>query len=263
MLTVLIDWNLLACLIGGILQFFHIGVGMTAQHEVAPLYPFEKQLIRIFRILPAEVGDADHDIALLLLAEDVDVLLCRLGGIEEGDALAVTVEHQTLHGWREGEDSNLHALALQRDIGLYQILEHCARAVVVGADDGEIRHAEDARHIVESEVELMVADGSGIVAHQIHQAYLYLTLEERVITRTLREVARVEEQQVGMLLALLLQHIDTAQETAPASYLLIVDVRIDGNDRGMGIVGVQHHELLVLLGTSRQARQQYYKYNKV
>jgi len=253
MLAVLIDRYLLACLIGGVLQFLHIGMGMSAQHEVAALYPFDKLLISIFRILPTEVRDADHDIALLLLAEDVDILLCRLSGIEEGDTLAVAVEHQTLQGWREGEDTYLHTIALQRDIGFHQILEHRARAVVVRANDGEIRHAEDTCQIIESEVELMVADGSGIIAHLIHQTYLYLTLEERVIARALREVARVEEQQVGMLLALLLQHIHTAQVTATPGYLLIVDVRIDGKDRGMGIVGMQDHELLILLGTSRQS----------
>ena len=164
-------------------------MGMSTQHQVAALYPFDKLLIRILRLLPTEMREADHHIALLLLAEDVDILLCRLDGIKEGDALAVAVEHQTFQFWGKTEDTDLHTFTHQGDIGLHQVLKHGAGTVVVGANDREFRHAEDARHIVESEVELMVADGSGIVAHLIHQAYLYLTLEERVIARALREVA--------------------------------------------------------------------------
>ena len=51
-----------------------------------------------------------------------------------------------------------------------------------------------------------------------------------------------------MLLALLLHHIHTTQETATPRNLLIVDIRINGEYRRVGIVGMQNHELLMFLG---------------
>ena len=53
-----------------------------------------------------------------------------------------------------------------------------------------------------------------------------------------------------MLLALFLQHVHTTQITTTTCNLLIVDVLLDGKDRGMGIVGMQDHKLLILLGIS-------------
>ena len=96
----------------------------------------------------------------------------------------------------------------------------------------------------------MVADGGGIVAHLIHQPDLDLSLEEGVVTRALREVAAVDEQQSGVELTLLLHHVDATQEAAPASQILVVDVGIDGQYGGMGIIGMQDDKLFVLPCTS-------------
>ena len=43
-----------------------------------------------------------------------------------------------------------------------------AREVVVCADDRELCHSEDARHVVETEVEFVVTDGGGVVTHTVH-----------------------------------------------------------------------------------------------
>ena len=66
----------------------------------------------------------------------------------------------------------------------------------------------------------------------------------------MREVTAVDEQQLGMELPLFFHHVDATQESAPASQILVVDVGIDGQYGGMGIVGVQDDELLVLPCTS-------------
>ena len=52
------------------------------------------------------------------------------------------------------------------------------------------------------------------------------------------------------MLTLFFNHVDTTQESTTPGNLLIVDMRIDGDDSGMGIIGMQDHELLMLLGTS-------------
>ena len=99
--------------------------------------------------------------------------------------------------------------------------------------------------------------------HLVHQAYFDLSLEKGIVARTLREVTAVDEQQFGMLLALFLDHINTTQESATACKILIVEVHIERHDGGMSIIGVQNDELLLLLGSSCQHRQQCYYYNKV
>ena len=209
------------------------------------------------------MGDADHEVALLLLAEDVDILLGGLSGIDIGDSLAVAVEDKALQLWSQGKDTDLDAIALQGDIRLDEPFEHSSRAVVVGTHDGEVCHTEEFGHIVHAEVELMVADGNGIIVHLVHQADLDLSLEKGIVARTLREVTAVDEQQFGMLLALFLDHINTTQESATACKILIVEVHIERHDGGMSIIGVQNDELLLLLGGSCQHRQQCYYYNKV
>ena len=143
------------------------------------------------------------------------------------------------------------------DIGFHQTFEHSARTVVVGTDDGEVGHAEELSHVVHAKVEFMVANGDSIVAHLIHQANLHLSFEERVVAGALREVARVEEQQTGILAALFLDHIDATEEAATTCQVLVVDVRIERQDGGVRIVGMENHQLLVLLGDCGQTRQEY------
>ena len=53
--------------------------------------------------------------------------------------------------------------------------------IIVGADDRKLRHLKDAHHVVDAEIELMVADGSSIIFHLVHQSYFHISLEERVI----------------------------------------------------------------------------------
>ena len=128
------------------------------------------------------MGDTDHDVALLLLAEEIDVLLSRLCRIEIGDTLAVAVKHKSLQGWGKGKDADLHTLTLKDDIGFHQVFQHRSLTVVVRTDDGEVGHLKEFGHIIHTEVELMVTDGDSIIAHLVHQPHLYLTLEERVVT---------------------------------------------------------------------------------
>ena len=71
---------------------------MTTQNEVTALCQTHELLIGILGDLPSKVGDTDDKITFLLLAKDVNVLLCRLSRIEESEAFAVAVEHKSLQG---------------------------------------------------------------------------------------------------------------------------------------------------------------------
>ena len=72
----------------------------------------------------------------------------------------------------------------------------------------------------------MIADGGTLITHLIHQTYLDLTLEERIVARALTEVATIEEQEIWMLLTLFLDQIDTTQETATSSEILIIEIGV-------------------------------------
>jgi hypothetical protein len=80
---------------------------MSAKHQITTLSKTQEHFIRIDRPFPSKVRDTDHDIALLLFAEQVDVLLSGLSRIQEGDALAVAVEDKTLQWGIKRKDTNL------------------------------------------------------------------------------------------------------------------------------------------------------------
>ena len=110
MLAVLIHGNHLPILIWRILQYWHIGMGMAAQDKVTAFGLTEEHLIAIAFDVPAEVGDSDHEVALLLFPKDVDIFLSRLCRIEIGDTLAIFIKHQSLQRRRKSEDTDLHAI---------------------------------------------------------------------------------------------------------------------------------------------------------
>ena len=51
-----------------------------------------------------------------------------------------------------------------------------------------------------------------------------------------------------MQLTLLLEHIDTTEETTTSCEILVVEIDVQRQNRGMGIVGMKYHELLLSLG---------------
>ena len=81
--------------------------------------------------------DANHEITLLLFAQDIDVLLSRLCWVKEGDTLAVSVEDKTFHFRSQGEDTDLHITALDGDIWFDESFEHRPAAIVIRAHHRE------------------------------------------------------------------------------------------------------------------------------
>ena len=84
----------------------------------------------------------------------------------------------------------------------------------------------------------MVAYGGGIVAHLVHQVHLHISLIERIVGRTLREVATVEEQQLGILQPFLFYQSQTAQIASPAGHCRVGQRFLQRHDAAMGVVGV-------------------------
>ena len=61
-----------------------------------------------------------------------------------------------------------------------------------------------------------------------------------------------------MLVSLLLDHIDTAQESATPRQILVVEIGVEGHDRRVGVVGMQDHQFLLTSCSCRQSCQQHY-----
>ena len=127
------------------------------------------------------MGDADDDITLFFLLQYLCHFFCLGDRIEIFDATVVGFGYQTGEFRTQAEDANLQSLAFDNGIRLDDICQFGTGEIVIGADDRELRHLEDAHHIVYSEVELVVADGSGIIFHLVHQTYFHISLEERIV----------------------------------------------------------------------------------
>ena len=126
-----------------------------------------------------------------------------MGGVEIFYSYAELVGNQSAHLRTNGKDTDFQSVALDDDPGFRHTLHRCSREVVVRAKDGEVGLTKHLSHVLQSEVEFVIAYGRGVNAHLVHQSYLHITFEHREIGRALEEVARVEIQQVGMFGAFL------------------------------------------------------------
>lgn len=199
-LALMVEGNLAAVGVGQVFRVFEVGVAVAAQNDVdAPRAANDGRVLVVGRAV-AQMGEADDEVALLLVAQLIGHLLGHGRGVVVDDSLAVGTRNEALQLWGQTEDAHAHACAFLYNIRLHQALAHGAREVVVGADDGEAGHAEQAGHVLHAAVELVVAYGGGVVAHEVHQLNLHFTLKQAVVDAALREVATVQQQHVGMLL---------------------------------------------------------------
>ena len=190
------------------------------------------------------MGKTDDDITLLLLLQELSHLSTFLYRILILDDTIVGLTDQAFQLRTKSEDTNLDTLAMENHVRLDDACQFCTREIVVGTDDRELRHLEDTHHIVNAKVKLMVADGSSVILHLVHQANLHVALEERIVRRTLRKVATIEKQEGRMNLSLFLDHRHTAKITTTICHRRISEVRIDRHHTRMGIIGMEHYQLL-------------------
>ena len=181
MLAVLVYRYLLTIKVTDISDCLEISVAVATEYKVYATSVCNDVLVGELALVPSEMRDEHHEVALLLVFQQIGIFLGLGHGVEELHALAVGLGHQTLHLRVKGKDTNSESLALQDDVGLYLALKHCAREVVVAAKDGEVGHVGKTGQVVETEVELMVTNSGGIDMHHIHQPHLYVSLEHGVV----------------------------------------------------------------------------------
>ena len=91
----------------------------------------------------------------------------------------------------------------------------------------------------------MVADGTGIIVHQVHQSGFHVSFEQGIIRRALREVTTVEEQQLGIRLTLFFQHSNATQEATTTSQSRVGKVLTQRQNAAVRVIGMQDRQFLL------------------
>ena len=141
---------------------------MAADHEVeAPGGSHEFGIRKAVGSDPADVGQGDHQVTVLLLPEEFRPFVGLGHGIHLGD----TVGNRTLHYpgdvGKETYDANLHPCLFHYGIGPYVFSEFERGKIVIGADHRAVDLGKPPGKVFDSIVELMVAEGYAVVSHSI------------------------------------------------------------------------------------------------
>ena len=154
---------------------------MATQHQIDTTRLGKHLWVAIALTQPTQMRDANDKVALFTPLEQLHHVVGHTHGVEIFYGQIVFGHHQTFQRRVEGKDTNLQSLALDDGIGLDHAIKRCAREIIIGAENGEMCHLENAHHIVNAKVKLVVANGCCIIVHAIHQPYFHFTLEECVI----------------------------------------------------------------------------------
>ena len=75
------------------------------------------------------------------------------------------------HPFRLGskaKHTNSQTIFLKNDVGFNYIFQYRSIQIIVGTNNREISHLENAFHIIHIEIKLMVTDSHSIITHFIH-----------------------------------------------------------------------------------------------
>ena len=245
-LALVIDDEFVAFLVAEVLWLIEVCVGVSAEQHVDACGAADEVLIHVGVVLPSEVAEADDEVARFFIPQAVDDGLCCLGGTCVAHSFEVLARDESFGLRADAEDAYAPARTFYYYIWADKSFARRACEVVVATDEGEVGHPDESGQIVEAEVELMVADGAGIVAHEVHELHLYFALVQVVVDGALAEVAAVEEECFGMLLTYLVEECHTAQIAALACLSRIAEVGRDGFDAGVRVAGVDEEKLTLL-----------------
>ena len=173
----------------------------------------------------------------MLLLKHRNHLSRHLHGVQILHPLHGGGEGEAVHIGRKSENSYFNSLTFNDYPFFDNFLQlGTAGEFVVGAYDGEFGLFQLCRKAVQTVVELVVAEGGGIVAHNVHHLYLHIAAEEVEIGGALREIARIEQKhRTFALFAHLVYGLLATQN--PAQGVFRRDVRLN---LAVGVVGVEY-----------------------
>ena len=219
----------------------HLDMGVATYDDIDVRDIFSQGKIVHHTLVDAQVGEADDELAALLL-QGIHVLAGAGDGIEVAGSRRDAGGHQRLEVCQQAEHADLEAAAFEHHVGLDHLTQEFVRELVVGADNRELGLAEAFAEGVTAVVELVVAERDGVVAHCIHQFQFHIPFEEVEIGGALGEVAGIEQQHVGVLFAGFADEGLAAEESAHIGVGLIGK----GFYLAVGVVGMEDDQLAFL-----------------
>ena len=171
-------------------------MGMAADNEIDVAGTLHESWVNIRLASETYVRQGDDHIALLLglevLGPFVDYLGVLKGWNLVGDFLGDKggdVRHKT-------DDSDLHPSFLHDGVRLHVLGKSDVREVIVCTDNRALDVGQAAGKLIDSVVELVVAEGDTIVLHRVDEVDLDVTSEHGEIGRALTEVTGVEKEYI-------------------------------------------------------------------
>ena len=187
----------------GHLQYIHLGV--ILQNLIAG----------VGAVLLVELGEhahvgGDHNDVRLIADLSDGVFHGQIGSLVGAllNALLAAVPDGNVRG-DDADDGQLHAAPLHDGPALAgDVL--AVRSADIGRQDGEVRLTQDLVHVGDAPVELVVAQGHGVIAHVVHGGHDGVGIIGRLVVQVvghdgpLDVVAGIHQEGVGALLAHLL-----------------------------------------------------------
>ena len=131
----------------------------------------------------------NHQIAMFLIFQQIRDTLSLRNRIFKLYIPITFGSNQSFQLRSQTKNSNLYAVTLNDSVFFNQSFEHSARHVIICTYYRIIRHFKQPCHIIQPEIELMIADGSCIIAHFVHQLYFHFPFKHIIIRSTLRKIS--------------------------------------------------------------------------
>ena len=243
-LALMVNEDLVALLVVDVFRLIEIGMGVAAEDNVNARGVGNEIDVHIGRLSPTEMAKADDNVAMLLLTQMVDDGLRSLCWTCVAHTFVVISRHKSFGLRTNAKDAYTHARAFYYYIWFDKSMTRCAREVVVAADKRKLCHLNQSGKVLETEVELVIADGAGVIVHEVHQLDFHIALKEVIVNRTLAEVTTIEQQEVvGMFFAHLLEQSRPSHIASLVCLSRIAEIRGNRFHAGMCVARVDEEDL--------------------
>lgn len=158
---------------------------MSAQDHIDVPCILNQLYIRIRFAFPSEMRQADNQVTVLLILQDIGHTLSFSYRVLKLDISIVFLCYQSVQLRSQSEDTDADTVPFDNNIRLYQTFQNCTLYIIIGTHYRILSQFKQTGHVIQPEIEFMVADGSGVISHLIHQTDFHFPLEQIIIRRTL------------------------------------------------------------------------------
>ena len=170
---------------------------MAANNEIDVAGTADEHLIQIRFILETDVGEGDDEIALLLGLEVLGPLVDHLGILECGNPVGDLLGDKDGDVRHKAYDPDAHTGLLDDGVRLDVLGQGHIGEVVVGTDNRTLDVGEAAGQLIDTIVELVVAEGDTVVLHRVDEVDLDVASKHGEVGGSLIEVSGVEKKDIA------------------------------------------------------------------